>query len=178
MPFRPHKPSFGYAVSRPYPYRWFPWVVFIGGICATALFSLINFSSNGYQLGVEYTTDPNATVTRDTWTHHWPFSWFDKIQTTCQAQNFQVNSQFFTNKLSLPYTITRVFQNQTAGVVSVLPSVQYMNNTLRNCTINEMVFDLESSSRTGNQITISMWGIEASVGVLTSRILPIADPIN
>jgi len=156
-------PSFGYAVSRPYPYKWFPWVVLVGGICATVLFSLINFAANGYQVTVEYTTNPNATISHNSWTQHWPFSWFDKVPATCQAQTFQVNSQFFTNKLSLPYTITGVFQNRTTN--NVLPSLQYMSDTLESCKINEMVFNLGSSSRTANQISTYVWGIEASVSI-------------
>lgn len=166
MNLKPRTPSFGYAVTRAYPYKWFPWAVLIGGVFATVFFSLINFAADGYQYTVEYTTNPNGTLSHDSWTQHWPFSWFDKVPATCQTQTLQVNSQFFTNKLSLPYTLTGVFQNSTKNnTLNVLPSLQYMNNTLEACKINEMVFNLESSSRTANQISQYIWGIEASVGV-------------
>ena len=43
-------PSFTYSLSRPYPYKWFTWVVIIGGICAIAFFSIVNLAANGYDL--------------------------------------------------------------------------------------------------------------------------------
>ena len=39
---------FEYGVSRPYPFRWFTPVAFIGGTVALVLFSLLNFLSTGY----------------------------------------------------------------------------------------------------------------------------------
>ena len=49
-----HESTFGYNVSRAYPYPWFTWVVIIGGVLATALFSVINLAADGYEL--MYTT--------------------------------------------------------------------------------------------------------------------------
>ena len=40
---------FSYSLSRPYPYRWFTPVVFLGGTIALVLFSLLNYVSNGFQ---------------------------------------------------------------------------------------------------------------------------------
>lgn len=170
MAFKSHLPEFGYAVSRPYPYKWFNWVVFTGGVIATLLFSFINFAADGYQLEVQYTTTPNDTVSQDSWFSHAPISWFAKVSTTCQAQTFQVNSQFFTDKLSLPYTITGIFENQTK--LNVLPSFQYMQNALEECKINEMLFDMTPATRTANQESFYTWGIEGTVcskTVLTRR---------
>ena len=167
MSFHLHRPSFGYPISRPLPYTWFSWVVVIGGICSIVLFSLINFAANGYELAVVYDANPNSTVAQHLWSEHRPFSWFNKLSPSCQRQNFQVNSQIFTDKLSLPHVITGIFQNETADGkhknLTVLPSLQYMNHVLKNCTINQMLFELEKSSRTANQQTTLKWGIEASV---------------
>ena len=171
MQFTPHMPEFGYPVSRPYPYRWFSWVVVVGGIIATVLFSLINFAANGYQLEVQYSTNPNATESQDSWTTHWPSSWFTKLSTSCQGQILQVNSQFFTDKQSLPYTVTGVWQNETG--LKILPSLQYMNHFLQNCTVNEMVFEIESSSRTANEQDFGAWGIDGTVCAKTNM-LPFA----
>ena len=41
---------FSYNLSRPYPYPWFTWVTVVGGILATALFSIINLAADGYEL--------------------------------------------------------------------------------------------------------------------------------
>jgi hypothetical protein len=45
-----HKSIFSYGLSRPYPYRWFTWVVVVGGILAAALFSVLNVAADGYEL--------------------------------------------------------------------------------------------------------------------------------
>ena len=45
-----HKSIFSYNLSRPYPYPWFTWIVFIIGILATTLFSVINLAADGYEL--------------------------------------------------------------------------------------------------------------------------------
>ncbi len=39
---------FSYNISRPYPFRWFTPVVFVGGAIALVLFSLLNLVSTGY----------------------------------------------------------------------------------------------------------------------------------
>jgi hypothetical protein len=52
-----HLPQFGYAITRAYRYKWFSWLVLIGGILLTALFSVINLAAVGYTLTLEITTD-------------------------------------------------------------------------------------------------------------------------
>jgi hypothetical protein len=43
-----HESIFSYNITKPYPYRWFTWLVVLGGIAAAALFSVINLAANGY----------------------------------------------------------------------------------------------------------------------------------
>jgi hypothetical protein len=45
-----HQSIFSYGLSRPIPYEWFTPLVVIGGICALALTSVLNFISTGYYL--------------------------------------------------------------------------------------------------------------------------------
>jgi len=45
-----HESIFNYNLSRPYPYRWFTWVVLFGGLIATAIFSVVNLAADGYYL--------------------------------------------------------------------------------------------------------------------------------
>jgi hypothetical protein len=45
-----HESFFSYNLARPYPYRWFTWVVVTGGLAATTLFSAINLAADGYDL--------------------------------------------------------------------------------------------------------------------------------
>lgn len=157
-----HLPSFSYPVTRTYPYNWFPWVVIIGGIIATVFFSALNVAANGYNLVVQYTTNPNATLAQERWTQRFPFSMVQKMSSSCQSQNIPINSQFFTDKLSLEYTLTGVWQEQDGDVVT-LPSLRYTNNTLENCYVNIIQVDLRSTQRTSEQQAWKQWGPEATV---------------
>ncbi|MCJ1469000.1 hypothetical protein MMC07_007632 [Pseudocyphellaria aurata] len=158
-------PSFGYAVTRPYPYKWFPWVVLVGGIFSLVLFSAINLAANGYDLNVQYTTDPNSTVSQTKWAERWPFSWFSKVDTTCQSLSLQINSQFSTDKLGFFYTLTSIGQYRDPnGPMTTIPSLRYTNNTLQHCSVNEIVLNIESWK---NQTETMMPG--ATVGVEASR---------
>ncbi|KAK5060043.1 hypothetical protein LTR84_009927 [Exophiala bonariae] len=57
---------FSYQLSRPYPYRWFTYVVFLGGgAAAIALFSVISLAANGY------TTSLTPTVREELSTSTW-----------------------------------------------------------------------------------------------------------
>ena len=38
-----------YNITRKYSYPWFTWLVVVGGIAATALFTVLNLASDGYQ---------------------------------------------------------------------------------------------------------------------------------
>lgn len=40
---------FSYKLERKYPLRWFTWVAVLGGLVLTALFTIINFATNGYE---------------------------------------------------------------------------------------------------------------------------------
>lgn len=39
---------FSYHLTRSYPYPWFTYVVWIGGLVALAFFSVISLAANGY----------------------------------------------------------------------------------------------------------------------------------
>ena len=43
-----HESILSYNLSRPYPFRWFTWLVFGGGVIATVLFTVINLAADGY----------------------------------------------------------------------------------------------------------------------------------
>lgn len=165
MTVRWYGPSFHYPITRPYPYKWFPWVVFIGGISSLVLFSAINLAANGYQLEVQYTTDPNSTVSRAQWGNRWPFSLFSKVETTCQGQTLQINSPFYTDKLSFSYTLTGVWQHRMTGEntssVTVLPSLRYTNNILENCTLHKIALSVDK-----DMITSNAWDGEATVSIV------------
>ena len=155
--------SFTYPLTRPYPYKWFSWVVLIGGTCALVLFSILNFSANGYVLAVTYTTYPNQTVAEKTWTQS--FSLNEKTVSSCEPQNLQVNTQYYTDKLGLVYTLSNVWQVQDNGRIQTLPSVPYTYNLLANCSVAMIQLELSpGDGRTAAQIGWTPWGITAVVG--------------
>ena len=155
------RPEFSYSVARPYPYRWFPYVVGIGGLLAVILISAFNLAATGYDLVVEYTGNPNATLATKRWTQTFPFDLLDKTKTTCQAQNIPVNSQFFTDKLGLTYTLSNVWQRRGDGVAT-LPSLKYTNNVLQDCTVRGVQIDLSSTQRNAAQQGWTTWGAKCT----------------
>ncbi|MCJ1295250.1 hypothetical protein MMC34_006812 [Xylographa carneopallida] len=156
-------PQFSYGLSRPYPYKWFPWAVLLGGLVAVALFSVLNFAANGYDLGAQSTTDPNGTEAQTSWTAAPIFALLHRVGPSCQPQDIPVNTEFYTSKLSRPYTLTNIWR-RTAGdaPVAVLPSLAYKNNTLENCSVGLVQVDLESTQRTAMQQGYTEWGAKAT----------------
>lgn len=158
--------SFSYSLSRPYPYRWFPWVTCIGALLLAVLFSAINVAAVGYETELQFTTSPNETLARKSWTDRPLFSWFDKTRTTCQPQNIPVQSQVFTNNSGLTYSLERMYQVRNDGSQVVLPSVSYMNNVLQSCNVTSVNLDISSTDRTVEQVQNFPWGIDALVNIL------------
>ena len=159
-----HESLFTYSISKPYPFRWFTPVVVIGAIIFTTLFSFLNFVSNGYDLIIETSADPNKTVSDGIWFKHWPSYLTSKVQPKCQSADIPVNSLFFTNQTALKYSLERVWQ-ETPGNKSftTLPSLTYFNNPIKECNIVSIEIDLESLGRTGNQLAYSEWGASVHV---------------
>lgn len=56
-----HYSYFEYPISRPYPFKWFTPVAITGCVILTVVFSLVNLTSNGFDLKPLYTTDVNGT---------------------------------------------------------------------------------------------------------------------
>jgi hypothetical protein len=78
------KSIFSYPLTRPYPFRWFTYVAFIGGAICTALFSFVALAADGYNLDLEYTLDLDATLGASYWFGKPPFSWISKTNVSCQ----------------------------------------------------------------------------------------------
>ena len=145
-----HDSLFSYKLTRPYPYRWFTWVVAIGGIAATVFFSLLNLAANGYTLSPVYTTDPNTTLADSQWFQKPPWTFLYKLSATCQPQNLALNTQLFTTQLGLTYTLANVWTNGANGSPEMSPSLTYLNNTLEDCSIRNIMLNAENYSKLGN----------------------------
>lgn len=156
-----HRSLFTYAVSRPFPLWWFTPVTIVGGIIFIVFFSFLNFVSSSYELIVQNSLDPNATVSGRTLPNRLPSFLTKKVLPTCQPNNIPVNSQFFTNQTALTYTLTAVWQHDEVSLGRVIsPSLVYYNNILQYCTITSVTLDLAALDRSGIQIAFGEWGIE------------------
>jgi hypothetical protein len=153
-----YKSFFSYPVTRPFPFRWFTPVAVVGGIVFLALFTFMNFASSSYELIVQNSLDPNATISGHGWLHDYPSFLTTKVRPKCQPASLPVNSQFFTNKTALTYTLTSVWQQGTEGERIISPALTYHSNILQNCSIHAVEIDLASIDRSGNQIAFCEWG--------------------
>lgn len=156
---------FSYNISRPIPFRWFTPVALIGGAVMVAIFTFLNFASSAYELTIETSADPNATVAKFMDSMNlWPSYLTSKVKPTCQPTSLPVNSEFFTNQTALVYTLTSVWQEtprelgQDAPARTYSPSLAYLANVLENCYINSIQIDVESQDRAANQLSLTEWG--------------------
>ncbi|MCJ1283211.1 hypothetical protein MMC26_002539 [Xylographa opegraphella] len=154
-----HESIFSYGISRPYPFKWLTPVVLAGFLVATVLFSFLNFVSNGYDLVVQTSSDPNTTISKGIWFKNWPSFLTSKVKPSCQSVDIYVNTPLFTNQTALTYTLTDVWQASTgAGNRTILPSLTYFNNIIEQCAVNSIQVDLEALDRSANQLAYSEWG--------------------
>jgi hypothetical protein len=125
---------FSYAITRPYPFRWFTWVVVIGGLVATVLLSIINLAADGYVLKSIYTTNPNATLAEyaNKWYEKRPWSWTNRASASCQPQLLTTGASVFSTNLGLTYTVSAI---SPANSLNITPATPYMNNPLH-CNVS------------------------------------------
>lgn len=147
---------FSYNISRTYPYSWFSPVALAILVISTALFTFLNFVSQGYELQVQTSANPNATEAGDTWLSNWP-SFIFNSRPSCEPGDIAVGSQFFTNQTALTYTLNAIWQQNDTGV-HILSSLPYFNNVLEDCQISSIDIDIESWSRNPSQIAYTIYG--------------------
>lgn len=154
-----HESVFSYNVTRPYPFRWFTPVVFIGGLFALVFFSFLNLVPNSTFLVVDTSTNPNKTVSDGVLFKKWPSYLTSKIQPICQSVDIPVNTKFFTNQTALTYTLTGVSQKTPSAGIDVLPSLTYHNNLIEGCRLNAIEMDLDALDRLAAQLAWAEWGV-------------------
>ncbi|KAF2147089.1 uncharacterized protein K452DRAFT_314318 [Aplosporella prunicola CBS 121167] len=121
--------SFAHSVSRPFPWRYLTPSLIIFFILATVFLSFFTAVVDGYELRLTYTTNPNGTMAKK--------MWYDKPL-------FAMVTKRFTQTNSVSLTLNNIeTTNHT-----ILTSLTYHNNTLKDCYIHsiKMNFDSESES--------------------------------
>ena len=156
-----HRSIFSYSVSRPYPVKWVTPTVIVGFIAFATLFSFLHLASNGFDMVIKVSPNPNITLRDSVVFKNWPTYLTDRIQPTCEPLDLHINTQYFTNKTALIYTLAAVWQDSPSHDATErnnLPSLTYLNNVLENCTISSVAINLEAIDRTASQIAYSKWG--------------------
>lgn len=125
---------FSYNITRQYPFRWFTWVVIIGGIITVILVSVLNVAITGYELRSFSTTDPNSTLSSDR-LGKVP-SLLTRSNAACQLATIPLQTRIYTNNTAFPYLLRSVYKLTGDGQRNMTGSLIYNNQPLQNCNIS------------------------------------------
>jgi hypothetical protein len=127
---------FSYSLSRPYPFRWFTYVVAIGGMICVVLFSFVALAADGYNLDLKYTTDPNGALHHPYWFQKPPFSWVSKTRASCQPALLTTGSTYFSHNLGFTYTLDKLWREDSNSLRNrILPATGYQDALLEDCEV-------------------------------------------
>lgn len=160
---RMHSPISGsiltYSVTRPFPYAWFTWVVFIGGAVLAILFSFVAVASNGYALQPIYTIDPNGTEAERQWFEKRPFSWYHSLDTRCQSTLLTVGGSYKTSNRGFVYTLSGLqARSNDSDLFSAQPTVAYKNAALQRCKVDNVHLTLSRIDNSELAMNYWTWG--------------------
>lgn len=151
-----------YPIARPFPFRYFNWVVAVEFLIGIVFFSLISVVTAGYELVSVYSTNPNVTTSHQI-LQGLPGFLTSKTKSTCQSVDIAVGNTFSTNNSALRYTLNSVQQGH-----STLSSLIYYNSRLEDCVVNDVLISIASEDRTAAQIALSAYGLDLISSVTCS----------
>ncbi|KAF2855447.1 hypothetical protein T440DRAFT_385704 [Plenodomus tracheiphilus IPT5] len=150
-------PHFSYAVTRPYPFRFFTLSVVIFFSTATILLSLFNTIVTGYDLRVSYSTNPNETMAEKMWYDKPVFGGIKKLSPSCEPKEIGVQQRFNTNQNGFIYSLRNIREPKNASDAPS-PSMLYQNNPLEGCEINYIKIEMmKHIGRTAQQVAWQRW---------------------
>ncbi|KAH9234872.1 hypothetical protein K456DRAFT_1948961 [Colletotrichum gloeosporioides 23] len=160
-----HSSWFEYPITRPYPFRWFTPAAIGGGLILAVVFSLVNFSSNGFYLKTIYTESLNETEAsfHSRWFQKRPFNWQNDMNAECQPHLLTVGSSFFTSNLGFNYKVKSIKPRQTdtervMDHLANLPAIGYRNTTLEDCHLDTLKINLIKSDNAQPPSWWLSWG--------------------
>ncbi|KAF4908983.1 hypothetical protein CGCF415_v006271 [Colletotrichum fructicola] len=160
-----HSSWFEYPVTRPYPFRWFTPAAIGGGLILAVVFSLVNFSSNGFYLKTIYTESLNDTEAsfHSRWFQKRRFNWQNDMNAECQPHLLTVGSSFFTSNLEFDYKVKSIKPRQTDTERVMdhhanLPAIGYRNTTLEDCHLDTLKINLIKSDNAQPPSWWLSWG--------------------
>jgi hypothetical protein len=149
---------FDYAISRPYPFRFYTAFVGVSFLIATILLSLFNTIVVGYDLRVSYSTTPNATMAQKMWYDKPGFGGIKKLSASCEPKEIGVQQEFNTDKNGFIYSLSNIRNEQDYGDIPA-PSMLYLNNGLEDCAINYIKIEMvKEIGRTAQQVAWQRFG--------------------
>jgi hypothetical protein len=149
---------FDYAITRPYPFRFYTIFVLVFFLAATILLSVFNTIVAGYNLRVSYSTTPNTTIAQKMWYDKPVFSGITKLSPSCEAKEIGVQQRFNTDKNGFVYSMSNIRNMHETGALPS-PSMFYLSNTLENCTINYIKVEMAKHlGRTAQQVAWQRFG--------------------
>jgi hypothetical protein len=155
-----------YAITRPYPFRFYTVFVIIIFLIATVLLSLFNTIVAGYDLTVSYSTNPNGTIAHKMWYDKPVFKGIKKLSSSCEPKEIAVQQRFNTNKNGFIYSLNNVINMQDSLPA---PSMLYLNNSLEDCSINYIKIEMaKHAGRTAQQVAWTRWGPQLLAAVSCS----------
>lgn len=150
--------SFSYSISRRYPYPWLAPVSLIGGAILLAFFTWFNYVSSGYNLTVQYSTNPNIT-NQETWLGHWSEVLLGRGESSlCEPAIIEAGSSIMTTNQMFTYTVATI----TDANGAFLPSLAYSNNPLETCNMSSAMISSTFVGRSAAQVSASWWGLDLS----------------
>ncbi|KAL3293216.1 hypothetical protein RB213_005212 [Colletotrichum asianum] len=160
-----HSSWFEYPITRPSPFRWFTPAAIGGGLVWAVVFSLVNFSSNGFYLKTIYTESLNETEAsfHSRWFQKRPSNWQNDMNAECQPHLLTVGSSFFTSNLGFNYKVKSIKPRQTntervVDQITNLPAIGYRNTTLEDCHLDTLKINLIKSDNAQPPSWWLSWG--------------------
>ncbi|KAK1841288.1 hypothetical protein CCHR01_16085 [Colletotrichum chrysophilum] len=160
---------FEYPITRPYPFKWFTPVAIIGCVILTAVFSLVNLTSNGFDLKPLYTTDVNGTeaAANARSFNKPPFNWQGDMDVECQPYLLTVGDSFFTSNHGFRYKVKSIelpTRDAESPDIQVTMEAEYEGET-------EPVYDYVMDSNHKTRASV-WWGTRLSnayfIGILSA----------
>lgn len=158
MSTRKDESVFSYSLSRPYPFRWFTYVVAIVGTICAVLFTFVALAADGYNLDLEYTLNLNSTLNELYWFQKAPFSWVSKTSASCQPALLTTGSTYFTSNLGFSYVLDALWREGLHETQNrILPATAYENALLEDCRVPLIEIDFVRNDQTMNEKNWWTW---------------------
>lgn len=149
-----------YHISRQYQFgKWFKVWVTLGGLLVFGFLVVFNIATNGFDKQTKYTLDPNSTESNREWFNNKFFTWGDNsLEPKCQTIEITVGQQFMTTNRGLRYTVRRIlFHGSGAEPPEDRSSLSYLNNTLQNCDVRQIILDMRRTEKSEPDANYRWW---------------------